>query len=226
MTSSNRSRLSALSKLLLMGLGGTILTALLVLIGLLGASDRFWGAVVSWLRPTVSEPQVELPTLVVERIRGASELTTAIFAMEAIVPAQQDRRLGNFTVGSTRLLYIAHGEVRAGVDLSALDPSDIEVSPETIIVRLPPPRLLDRKIDVERSRIYDYERGWLGPDVGPQLQTRAARETLKRVVGAACDRGILQEANTRAEFVVGRLLKLDARRVEVVTTEPASDTCS
>ena len=227
MESPNRSPLSPLSwlnKLILMAAGGTILAALLAIASLGRAGNRLLATLTAFVQPVTSEPQVELPTLVVERIRGASELTTAVFSMEAIVPAQQDRRLGHLTLGSTRLLYIAHGEVRAGVDLSALDPSDVDVDAETVTVRLPAPRILDRKIDVERSRVYDYNRGWfgLGPDVGLELQARASRATLDRVVSAACEGGILEDANRRAEFVVESLLNLPegSPRVEVATTSP------
>jgi hypothetical protein len=58
----------------------------------------------------------------------------------------------------------------------------VQVTNNTIQLRLPPPRILDSKIDVNRSSVYDYNRGFLGlgPDVGPQLQTLAQRETLKK----------------------------------------------
>lgn len=211
-------------KLILLATGSAALVVLLAIAGLLRAGDRALTTLTAFLQPTRAEPRVELPTLVVERVRSASELTTAVFAMEAVVPVQQDRRLGNLTLGSTRLLYVAHGEVRAGVDLSALDTADVEVGAETVVVRLPPPRILDRKIDVEKSRVYDYNRGWLGlgPDVGPQLQSRAARTTLQRIVTTACDRGILEDANQRAELAVEELLNLPAGapRVEIATTPP------
>jgi len=230
MESEARPRLlpSLLYRLILMTAGGVILAALLIPIGLLRAGDRFLTGLAAFFQPTATEPVISLPTMVVDRIRNASELTTAVFAMEAIVPAQQDRRLGRFTVGSTRMLYVAYGEVRAGVDLSALEPSDVEVNGETAIVRLPPPNILDRKIDVERSHVYDYTRGWLGPDVGPQLQTQAARTTLERIVSTACEQGILQDANERAELVVEKLLNLPegSPRVEIATTPPDADACS
>src|SRR5262245_4006314 len=62
-------------------------------------------------------PVIVSPKVILQHLSGASELMTSIAAVETIVDARQDRTLGPFTVGTTRLLYIANGEVRAGVDL-------------------------------------------------------------------------------------------------------------
>jgi hypothetical protein len=137
-------------------------------------------------------------------------------------------KLANYTVGTTTLLYIAYGEVRAGVDLKDLKAENVQVTNNTIQLRLPPPRILDSKIDVNRSSVYDYNRGFLGlgPDVGPQLQTLAQRETLKKIVAAACSQGVLKQANDRAELVVEKLLNTAGyKQVQVKTQPPAPGTC-
>jgi len=85
-------------------------------------------------------------------------------------------------------------------------------------VQLPPPQILDSKIDVNRSRVYDYDRGFLnlGPDVAPQLQTLAQRETLQKIVTNACDSGILNEASDRAQSVLTQLLSTAGfRQIEI-----------
>jgi hypothetical protein len=137
-------------------------------------------------------------------------------------------KLANYTVGSTTLLYIAYGEVRAGVDLKDLKADNVQIVNDTIQLQLPPPRILDSKIDVNRSSVYDYNRGFLGlgPDVAPQLQTIAQRETLKKIVSAACSQGVLKQANERAELVVEKLLNTAGyKQVQVKTQPPAPGTC-
>jgi hypothetical protein len=148
--------------------------------------------------------------------------------MEAVVPTRQDRNLAGYRVGTTTLLYIARGEVRAGVDLAQLKADDVAVVNDTIQLQLPPPRILDSKIDVNRSSVYDYDRGFLGlgPDVAPQLQTLAQQETLKKIVTAACSEGVLEQANDRAELVVAQLLSTAGhKQVEVKTQSPPPGTC-
>ncbi|NJL82839.1 MAG: DUF4230 domain-containing protein [Chloroflexaceae bacterium] len=165
---------------------------------------------------------------IVEKIQGLSDLTTAIFTMETVVPAAQARQIGQITVAETKLLYIARGQVRAGINLSQLTPDAVKVSDRALEIRLPPPQIQDHKIDVAKSRIYDYDRGFLnlGPDVGPQLQVLAQAKTLKTLVDAACTQGILEEANIRAQFAVTQLLSAAGHStVEVTVTPPASNAC-
>jgi hypothetical protein len=87
---------------------------------------------------------------------------------------------------------------------------------------------LDSKIDVNKSSVYDYNRGFLGlgPDVAPQLQTIAQRETLKKIQKAACDQGILKQANDRAELVVEKLLSTAGHKQVLVKTQaPVPGSC-
>jgi hypothetical protein len=176
-----------------------------------------------WLRISNGKGNAEISTLVVQQIRTVSELTTTIFAMETVVPTSQERQWGNVTLGRTDLLYIGYGEVRAGIDLEQLSEQNIEQKGEKLIVTLPAPEILDQKIDVERSRIYRYDRGFLnlGPDTAPELQSLAQRQTLAKITAAACDQGILDQANQRAETAVGGLLRgTGYKEVEIKISVP------
>lgn len=217
-----------LRNLMLMTTGGTVIIALVVGIGVLRSGNRFFEGLGAMFSLSQSQPEVEVRNLVVKQVRGASELTTSVFTMESIVPTRQEQKLGNYTIGATTLLYIAYGEVRAGVDLKDLSPADVQVKDNTIQLRLPPPRILDSKIDVNKSSVYDYNRGFLGlgPDVAPQLQTLAQRETLKKIEKAACDQGILKQANDRAELVVEKLLSTAGHKTVLVQTQaPVPGSC-
>lgn len=212
----------------LMLTGSALMLAGVALIGVGRSSDRLFSRVQSFLNPPQPQPKVETRSIVIQQIRNASELTTAIFTMEAVIPTQQDATVGGFVVGTTRLLYIAYGEVRAGVDLSALTPESVEVVGETLRLRLPPPKILDSKIDINRSKVYDYNRGLLGlgPDVAPNLQSLAQKEALKKVKDAACTNGILLQANDRAKLTVTQLIKVpNVKEVVVETQAPASSAC-
>lgn len=212
--------------------GGVTIATLVLLLGLIRSGTRltedigsFFGAFVSG---GASEAKVDPRTMVVHQIQGASELTTAIFAMESVVPASRDRTLGNYVIGKTTLLYIAYGEVRAGVDLSDITIENVEIEGDRLILRLPSPEILDSKIDVTRSRVYDYDRGFLGlgPDAAPQLQEVAQRETLDRIIEVACDQGVLDDANDRAEVALTRLLTTVGYSNLQIETQPAPpETC-
>lgn len=209
--------------------GGITVATLMILLGIIRSGHRFTEGITSFFRPSVSEPQVDPRTLVVHQVQGASELTTALFAMESVVPTSRDRTLGSYVIGKTTLLYIAYGEVRAGIDLSDMDVDDVTVEGDRLTLRLPPPEILDSKIDVTRSRVYDYDRGFLGlgPDSAPELQQMAQQETLSRIVDVACDSGVLDEANERAEVALTRLLSnAGYEELDIQTQPPSSGECS
>ncbi|MEM9806791.1 MAG: DUF4230 domain-containing protein [Cyanobacteria bacterium P01_D01_bin.56] len=210
-------------------LGGGLVVASTTAYGLWRTGDQFMDGVKLMFTPKPPEDKVDTRTLVVNQVQGASELTTAIFSMEAVVPTESNRTVGNYVIGKTNLLYVAHGEVRAGIDLSALSESDVEVVntseelPPSLTVTLPAPKILDSKLDVANSKVYDYDRGFLnlGPDRAPELQTLAQQEALKRIREGACDQGILTMASERAEVTMRQLLTpIGYDDLTVKVTEP------
>ncbi len=206
--------------------GGAIALSLVAGVGIARMGNQFWTEVKSVFYAPPPEPEVDVRSVVLEQVRELSELSTASFAMEAVVPTKQDRTLGQLTLGTTTLLYIARGEVRAGVDLAQLQPMDISVSPDRaqIAIRLPEPRLLDQKIDVSRSTVYDYDRGFLGlgPDSAVTLQSLANQKALEKIVATACEAQILEQANQRAQAVVTQLMQTAGFRQVTVQTQPAT----
>ncbi|MBD0333905.1 MAG: DUF4230 domain-containing protein [Cyanobacteria bacterium Co-bin13] len=212
--------------------GGAVVLGLLAGVGVWRSGDRFFEGLRLMVGPTEPPaPRVDVRSVVVQQIRGASELTTAIFAMEAVVPTTSDRTLAGYVIGSTKLLYVAYGEVRAGVDLSEITAENVVVDEATSSIRvtLPPARILDSKLDLSRSNVFDYDRGFLGlgPDNAPQLQELAQQEALGKIVTAACTEDILQEATTRAELTVRQLLSTAGfTAVEVVSPAAADPLCA
>lgn len=208
--------------------GGVAVTALMVGLGGWRLGDRIFSKVHDFLNPAPPAPKVDVQSVVLQQMRGASELTTAVFTMQAVVPTSQNASFKGFVLGTTKLLYIAYGEVRAGVDLHSLTAANVQVTGNSLQIQLPPPQLLDRKIDVARSSVYDYDRGTfgLGPDVAPTLQALAQQEALKKIVEAACTDGVLEKANDRAKLVITQLLTTTGyQTVTVVTQPPAPGSC-
>ena len=208
--------------------GGAVMLGSLALFAFLRSGGQFFEDMKDSLTIQPPEETVDVRTVVVEQVQEVSELTTAVFTMEAVVPAQSDRKLGEVTIGKTNLLYVAYGEVRAGVDLEELTTADVSPS-ETgtqIKLTLPPPKLLDTKIDVARSDVYDYSRGYfnLGPDRAPELQSLAQQEALVKIERAACEQGILDQANDRAALVVTQLLQASGFSAVTVETTPSANT--
>lgn len=203
--------------------GAMLLVGMIAGIGLWRSGEDFVNSIRSAFIPSEPVEEVDVQTVVVQRIRGASDLTTAIFTMEIVVPASSSRTIANYEIGKTTLIYIANGEVRAGVDLSTISPEDVQASGEVLRVTLPGAKIIDSKIDVSRSKVFDYDRGFLGlgPDRAPELQDQAQEVALQRSLEAACEQGILQQASDRAELVVQQLLQNTEYTRVLVESQPS-----
>lgn len=211
--------------------GGAIAAACLIGFNNFQLGDRLFGAFNTLITPKTLEPQVDVRSLILQQVREASELTTAVFTMQAVVPTEQEAAVGGFVFGKTKLLYIAHGEVTAGVNLSQITAKDVQIVDGVIQLQLPPAQVLDRKIDVNKSQVYDYNRGMLGlgPDTGPELQTLAQQQALEKITVAACQEGLLQKATDRAKLVVTQLLTTAGYKTIVVNSQPVApgqESCS
>ncbi|WP_330203827.1 DUF4230 domain-containing protein [Cyanobacterium sp. Dongsha4] len=181
---------------------------------------NLWRNLTGMLNYQVTSPTIKDPHLLIQQIQGVSELTTTVFVMDAIAPISSQRKLGEWVIGETSLLYIARGEVKAGLDLSKITPNDVKINQDTITIKLPSPEILDSKIDVTKSQVYDYDRGFLnlGPDNAPQLQSEAQKQTLNKIKQTACDENILEQANERAIMVISQLMKTSGYKNVVVET--------
>ena len=58
-----------------------------------------------------------------------------------------------------RILLIVHGEVTAGVDLGALDPSQLSIDGKAVAIRLPEAMVFSTRLDNARTRVYTRETG-------------------------------------------------------------------
>lgn len=213
-----------LLNLILIFLAAVALFACVATIGVARQGQQFFDSVANLFSlPTpgpTATPQIDVGPIVLHRVRELSELTTTQFGMQTVVTASRGRNLGPFQF-DTRLLYVAYGEVRAGVDLTLLGPADVVVDDNrTVSMLLPPPQMLDSKIDVNRSYVYDLQQGLLSPEA-PDLQTEAERQALDQVIAGACQADILEQANRRAEVAMTGLLEaMEFEEITVTTQKP------
>lgn len=222
-----------LLNLILIFLAAGVIFACVATVGVARQGQQFFDNVTNLFAiPTpgpTATPQIDMGPVVLHQVQGLSELTTTQFGMQTVVTATKGRTLGPFEF-NTRLLYVAYGEVRAGIDLSLLGPADVVVQQGEGIVTivLPPPQIQDAKIDVGRSYVYDFQQGILSPEA-PELQTAAERQALDQIIAGACQADVLNAANERAELAINQLLStMDFAEITVNTQmpDPAVNPCS
>jgi hypothetical protein len=163
---------------------------------------------------------------VITQMRELGRLETASYTVEKVLEGgvDQGNDLLNLLLGD-RLLFIAHGEVIAGVDLAELADEDVSVSDDrqSVTLRLPPARVLIKRLDNDLSRVYDRSQGWLTKG-DPELESRVRQEAERAVLQAACEGGILDQAELNAQRQVQiLLLALDFREINFLLARSASD---
>ena len=145
-------------------------------------------------------------SLVIQQVKDVSELTTAIFETENIIDVNKKKILGE-----SKLLYIAHGFMRIGFDLSEFHDDDVLIENNKVTVNLPPLKVLDTKLDVNHSRVYDYNRGWINlssDDDAVKLVEDAQREAITKIEESACKDWLIKTANERVKQIAQRFLNL------------------
>nr|PZN31820.1 MAG: DUF4230 domain-containing protein [Chloroflexota bacterium] len=171
----------------------------------------------------------------IQQIRSLNRLETQQFSIERVVEARVER--GNFLDNflGERLLLIASGDVVAGVDLSKLRESDVQISEdgEHITLRLPPSEIFSARLNNERTTVYDRQTGIVTQIMGGQdktLETQARQEAEKQILDAACENNVMQRAADDAKRSMEAFLRLlDFESVEVIAeagtcAPPVSDT--
>jgi hypothetical protein len=156
------------------------------------------------------------PVTIIHGVRSLSRLETIQYSIEKVITAETGQGTFGFLFGD-RLIFVAHGMVIAGVDLSRLQPGDLQVVDNVLYVRLPEPEIFIATLDNEKSYVYNRDTGALTHgDVN--LETTARRAAEAEIRDAALEDGILQQARQNAESYMMRLL-LELGYPEVIFLE-------
>jgi len=161
------------------------------------------------------------PVTVVLQVRSLARLETAQYTIEKVVTAEtgQGALAGLF---GDRLLFVAHGEVIAGVDLSRLAERDVLVSPDgRVTLVMPAAEVFVATLDNEKSYVYDRQTGvFTHGDINLETQARQVAE--QEIEKGALEGGILKTARTNAEAFLERLLlSLGFTSVQIIQATPS-----
>ncbi|MGW8319866.1 MAG: DUF4230 domain-containing protein, partial [Candidatus Promineifilaceae bacterium] len=156
------------------------------------------------------------PVVVVEEINSLARLETASYSFQDILQIERNQE-SLFGLFGESLLFVAYGDVIAGVDLSKLGPEDVQVvSPTKVLVRLPASEVFVMDLDNERSYVADRDIGLLTKG-DAELETLIRQEAEARMTEAALSNGILDMADEEARNVLrGLLTELGFEEIEFV----------
>lgn len=143
------------------------------------------------------------PVTIVHEVRSLARLETIKFSLEKIITAETRQGIFAWLVGDS-LLFVAHGEVIAGVDLIKLTPEDLRIEGDVLYVTLPEAEIFVVAIDNQQSYIYDRDTG-IFTHGEVDLETEARRAAELEIEHSALEDGILDLAAQNAESFLGRL---------------------
>ncbi len=149
-----------------------------------------------------SRPPLSCPTAILERVHMTGELTTAVGCVQAIVRSEEVRELLKLRLGSVEALYVAVGEVRAGIDMTEINEENLRVEGTKITVTIPPCQIIDAKLDVMKSYVFDVKRSMAFAPDGIHLQTKAERQALQEIQEMAKKAGLLDQARKQAKMLL------------------------
>jgi len=138
---------------------------------------------------------------IVKQIQTLSQLVTVKYVIEKVVILEDVKWFGE-----SRVLLLAHGVVKGGIDLAELKPADLQITGKVISVRLPPAKVTDAYLDDKRTEVIERSTGVLRT-FDKDLEQNARRQAVDDIRRAARAEGILKDAKERAQLQLGNLLR-------------------
>lgn len=155
---------------------------------------------------------------VVTSIRDLAALESTSYHIERVIDLRDKQtRLFGLVESEDTLLLVAAGDVVAGVDLTSMRDTDIQVDTKARGVRvlLPPVTILSSKLDSQRTYLHSRKTDVLA-ERSESLETRARVEAEHTLREAALDAGILERAQKNTRQSLESLLRsLDFKQVEI-----------
>lgn len=186
------------------------LVAVVLIIAIFGGGLWLGFKLPRWLG-LASSPRVLGTATVLQQVQTLSELVTVKYVMEKVVILEDVKW---YPGGDSRVLLVARGVVKAGVDLKQLQADDISVNGKSISLRLPTARITDAYLDDKETRVIERTTGLLRL-FDKDLEQTARQTAVGDIHRSARNSGILKDAEERARDQL-RILLLQAgfERVE------------
>lgn len=160
-------------------------------------------------------------TAVVHQVQELGRLETTSFTIEKIIEGESGGNFFQRLLTGDKILFIAHGNVIAGIDLTKLADNDVRVSKEQVDITLPAPEIFFTNLDNQQSRVYDRTQGFLSQG-NDQLETEVRQAAEEEIRNAACEADILSAANENAKKQITALLSALGFTTINITTQPGS----
>src|SRR6266511_1695336 len=155
-------------------------------------------------------PKIQNTPTIIQQVQTLAELVTVKYVLEKVVILSDIK-----WYGENRVLMVAHGIVKAGVDLQEIKPGDVRVGDNKVVIRLPRARITDVYLDDQKTRVVDRTTGLLRA-FDKDLEQNARRQAVDDLRRAARYNGINGDAEERARLQLSNLFHQLGFEVEFV----------
>lgn len=167
-----------------------------------------------WFSPPPATRLLNTAT-VLRQVQTMNDWVTVKYVLEKVVIVEDAK-----WYGENRVLLVAHGVVKAGVDLRQLKAESVRFTDKTITLELPPAHVTDVYLDERRTEIIERSNGLLRK-FDKDLEQNARRLAVADIRSAAIGSGIINEAGLRAkEQLIAFFRQLGFENVEIKSAKP------
>ena len=151
-----------------------------------------------------SGPRTYSTPTILQQVQTLSQLVTVKYVMERMVVVDDVKWLAG--LGESKVILIAHGVVKAGIDLSKIQPEDLKVTGKKVRIKLPPAQITDAYLDDKQTRVFERSTG-LFRSFDKDLEQTARQNAVDDIRRAARVGGIQKDADERARAQLTNLFK-------------------
>jgi hypothetical protein len=198
--------------------------AALVLGILVFALGVFFGVRVAPFVGRAPGPRIYATPVLLKQVQTLSQLVTVQYVLEKAVvwddPPQSI--LSQFVAGESHVLLLAHGIVKAGVDLGKMTADDLQIRGTRILIVLPAARITDAYLDDAQTKVIERKTGFLRA-FDKDLEQNVRQMAVDDLRRAARLGGITRDAEARAQAQLANLfLQLGFEKVEFQAARSAA----
>lgn len=159
--------------------------------------------------------------MLLRQVQTLSELVTVKYVMEKVeVWDDPPPAVLSLFAGDNRILLLAQGTVKAGIDLSQIKQSDIQIRGKTVTIKLPSAEVTDCYLNDKETKVIERKTG-LFRSFDKDLEQKIRNTVLDDMRRDALRGGIRAEADERARKQLANLFTvMGFERVEFVLSAP------
>ena len=144
--------------------------------------------------------RVENTATIIRQVQTLSDLVTVKYMMEKVefLDSPPGSTLGQFIQGDNKVMLLAQGVVKAGIDLKKISPDDVAISGKSLTIKLPKPQITDAYLDDSQTKVLERTTGFLR-SLDKDLEQTTRQYAVDDIRRAAQQGGILNDASQRAQ---------------------------